>query len=151
MPNIIESFFYVKESSHYMFTSVEAFHNGLGKPEEMIISRLILSETWLILIYETYVFQLAYGQHFYGWGGGSGSGCVGRGITVKYVYSGVMEVIKGSFQKQLSKRVGKGKNCSKGERIQIVLPPLAPPPPPPSKKKILIVRVPTSRSGIAKA
>ena len=47
--NIIKSFFYVKKSSHYMFSSVEArveaFHNGLGKPEEMIISRLILSET----------------------------------------------------------------------------------------------------------
>ena len=45
VPNIVKSFFYVKKRSHYMFPSVEAFHNGLGKPEEMIISRLILSET----------------------------------------------------------------------------------------------------------
>ena len=45
VPNIIKSFFYVKKSSHYMLSSVEAVHNGLGKPKEMIISRLILSET----------------------------------------------------------------------------------------------------------
>ena len=56
VPNIVESFFYVKKSSQYMFSPVETFHNGLGKPEEIIIGRLILSETWLILIYETYVF-----------------------------------------------------------------------------------------------
>ena len=37
MPNIVKSFFYVKKSSHHMFSSVKAFHNGLGKPEEMII------------------------------------------------------------------------------------------------------------------
>ena len=43
--NIAKSFLYVKKSSHYMFSSVETFHNGLGKPEEMIIDRLILSET----------------------------------------------------------------------------------------------------------
>ena len=54
--NIIESFSDVKNRSHYMFSSVKTFRNGLGKPEEMIISRLSLSETRLILIYETYVF-----------------------------------------------------------------------------------------------
>ena len=43
--NMVESFFYVKKSSHYMFSPLETFHNGLGKPEEMIVSRLILSET----------------------------------------------------------------------------------------------------------
>ena len=56
MPNIVESVFDVKKSSHYMFSPAKTFHNGLGKPEEMIISRLSLSETRLILIYETYVF-----------------------------------------------------------------------------------------------
>ena len=45
LPNIVKSFFYVKKSSHYMFSSVKDFHTGLGKPEEIIISRLILSET----------------------------------------------------------------------------------------------------------
>ena len=34
-----------KKSSHYMFSPAETFRSGLGKPEEMIISRLILSET----------------------------------------------------------------------------------------------------------
>ena len=56
VPNIIKSFYDIKKCSHYMFPSVEAFHNELGEPKEMIISRFILSETWLILIYETYVF-----------------------------------------------------------------------------------------------
>ena len=56
VPKIVKSFFDVKKCSHYMFSSVEAFHNGLGEPKEMIISRLVLSETWLTLIYETYVF-----------------------------------------------------------------------------------------------
>ena len=45
MPNIVGSFFYIKKSSHCMFFPVETFHNGLGKPEETIIARLILSET----------------------------------------------------------------------------------------------------------
>ena len=45
VPKIVESFLYVKKSSHYMFSPFENFHNGLGKPEEMIISGLILFET----------------------------------------------------------------------------------------------------------
>ena len=39
-----------------MFSPAKTFHDGLGKPEEIIISSFSLSETWLILIYETYVF-----------------------------------------------------------------------------------------------
>ena len=45
VPNIVESFFYVKKSSHYMFSPVKTLYNRLGKPKDMIISRLILSET----------------------------------------------------------------------------------------------------------
>ena len=45
VPNIVKSFFDVKKCSHYMFPPGKTFHNGLGKPEEMIISRLSLSET----------------------------------------------------------------------------------------------------------
>ena len=30
MPNIVKCFFDVKKSSYYMFSSVEAFHDGLG-------------------------------------------------------------------------------------------------------------------------
>ena len=44
-PKFVESFFDVKKRSHDMFSHVKTFHNGLGKPEEMIISRLSLSET----------------------------------------------------------------------------------------------------------
>ena len=44
MPNVIKSFFDVKESSYYMF-SVKAFHNGLGQSEEVVICRLSFSET----------------------------------------------------------------------------------------------------------
>ena len=36
MPNIIKSFSDVKKCSHYMFPSVEAFHNGLEEPKEMV-------------------------------------------------------------------------------------------------------------------
>ena len=43
--NIVESIFYVNDSSYYLLSPVETFHNGLGKPEEMIINRLSLSET----------------------------------------------------------------------------------------------------------
>ena len=45
VPDIVKSFFDVKKRSHYMFSPVKTFHNGLGKPEGMIISRLSLSET----------------------------------------------------------------------------------------------------------
>ena len=45
VPNSIKSFFYVKKSSHYMFSPIENFHSGQGKPKEMIIGRPILSET----------------------------------------------------------------------------------------------------------
>ena len=40
MPNIVKSFFDVKKGSYYMFSSVEAFHNGLGQSKEVVISRL---------------------------------------------------------------------------------------------------------------
>ena len=40
VPNIVESFFDIKKRSHYRFSPVKTFHNRLGKPEEMIISRL---------------------------------------------------------------------------------------------------------------
>ena len=56
--DIVESFSHIKKSNHYMFSSAETFHNGLRKSEEIIINRLILSETWLILTYETYVFWI---------------------------------------------------------------------------------------------
>ena len=45
MPNIVETFFDVKKLSHYMFSPAKTFYNGQGKPEEMIISGLSLSET----------------------------------------------------------------------------------------------------------
>ena len=45
VPKIVRIFIYAKKSSHYMFYPVETFHKGLGNPEEMIISRLILPET----------------------------------------------------------------------------------------------------------
>ena len=45
VPNIVESFFDVKKHDHYMLSPVKTFYNGLGKPEEMIISRLSISET----------------------------------------------------------------------------------------------------------
>ena len=47
MPSIVESFFDVKKRSHYMFSPVKTLPNRLGKPEEMIISRLSLSDTYL--------------------------------------------------------------------------------------------------------
>ena len=42
--NIVKSFFYVKKSSHYMFSPLETLNNELGKPEVLIIGRIILSE-----------------------------------------------------------------------------------------------------------
>ena len=44
MPNIVKSFFNVKKSSYYMFSSVEAFHDGLGQPKKVVIGRLSSSE-----------------------------------------------------------------------------------------------------------
>ena len=44
MLNIVKSFFDVKKGSYYMFSSVEAFHNGLGQSKEVVISRLSSSE-----------------------------------------------------------------------------------------------------------
>ena len=32
-PNIVKSFFYVKKSSHYMFSSVKAFQSRLREPK----------------------------------------------------------------------------------------------------------------------
>ena len=45
MPNVIKSFFDVKKSSYYMFSSVKAFHNGLGQSKEVVICRLSFPET----------------------------------------------------------------------------------------------------------
>ena len=45
MPNIVKFFFDVKKSSNYMFSSVEAFHDGLGQSKQVVIGRFSSSET----------------------------------------------------------------------------------------------------------
>ena len=45
MPNIVKCFLDVKESSYYMFSSVEAFHDRLGQSKQVVIGRLSSSET----------------------------------------------------------------------------------------------------------
>ena len=44
MPNIVKSFFDVKKGGYYMFSSVKAFHDGLGQSEEVVIGRLSFFE-----------------------------------------------------------------------------------------------------------
>ena len=59
-----------------------------------------------------------------------GGGVVdGEGVAVKDAWSGVVGVIKGSFQKHLKKGVGKSKSCLKGGG-GLKMSPLLPPPPP---------------------
>ena len=58
MPNIVKCFFDVKKRCYYMFSSVEAFHDGLGKSKQVVIGRLSSSETWLMLIEESYIFKV---------------------------------------------------------------------------------------------
>ena len=38
MPNIVKCFFDIKNSSYYMFSSVEAFHDGLGQSKQVDLS-----------------------------------------------------------------------------------------------------------------
>ena len=45
MPNIVKCFFDVKKSSYYMFSSVEAFQDGLGQSKQVVIGRLSSFET----------------------------------------------------------------------------------------------------------
>ena len=44
MLNIVKSFFDVKKSSYYIFSFVEAFHDGLGQSKEVVRSRLSFAE-----------------------------------------------------------------------------------------------------------
>ena len=45
MQNVVKSFFDVKKSSYRMFSSVEAFHDGLGQSKQVVIDRLSSFET----------------------------------------------------------------------------------------------------------
>ena len=38
MPNIVECFLDIEEGRYYMFSPIEAFYDGLGETEKMVIS-----------------------------------------------------------------------------------------------------------------
>ena len=58
VPNTVEGFLDIYEGPYYMFTSIEAFHDGLRETKKVVACWLGFSKAWLVLIKETIVFQM---------------------------------------------------------------------------------------------